>query len=90
MPSLKKKITLKNTLVMDKLSIIIEGWKNVLVGKNFDIQEAQRRAEICAKCPFMEERLGLAICTKCGCPLAAKTKSMRSTCPINKWNENGA
>lgn len=74
-----------------KLALIIEGWKNQATNKGFNIQEAQRRAEICAACPFftMESKtakvLNMPTCSKCGCVIAPKTKAMGSSCPIGKW-----
>lgn len=73
-----------------KLTDIIEAWKSLATGKGFNIQEAQRRAEICAACPFYNDTLkkvGMATCQKCGCVIAAKTKHMKSSCPIGKWTK---
>ena len=74
----------KQTITANLLAII-EGWKGVMSGKGFNIAEAQRRATICASCPHVRIPLQIPICSKCGCPLSAKTKSMKSSCPINNW-----
>lgn len=77
--------------MLSKLAQIIEGWKGLATNKGFNIQEAQRRAELCAACPFFDESshtakaLKMPTCSKCGCVIAAKTKSMTSACPIGKW-----
>jgi len=44
---------------------------------------AKSRANICAKCDSNVNNT----CKECGCPLYAKTRSMRETnkCDLNKW-----
>lgn len=80
---------------------IIEGWRNHLVPpkdlKEFITEVSEDRLSICAGCPFQSDnarvngqnifRMDLH-CTKCGCPLAAKTKSLSSKCPLYppKWD----
>lgn len=75
-------------LSMSKLVEIIEGWKNLATGNGFNIAEAQRRAELCVQCPFISHLTAMSnvpSCGKCGCVLAAKTRSMKSSCPIGTW-----
>lgn len=64
-----------------KVNEIFNGWKNV-VFKNPQVEKiAKARAEICASCKFnIRSR-----CSKCGCPLIAKTRSMQSHCPLKLW-----
>ena len=77
---------------------IVEGWRNYLIPpkemKEHIEQVAQERMEICKACPFMStnaKETGYTTfrtdehCTKCGCPLAAKTRSFSSACPMNFW-----
>lgn len=59
---------------------------------------ATQRASICSKCPFAQ-KTGLYsviidnktksiqgyMCTKCGCNLSAKVRSIDDRCPIKKW-----
>lgn len=71
---------------------IFNGYKNMLGQKDVSIEaEAERRLEICRNCPFNSRNNNSGRfrpdehCTKCGCTLAAKTRSMESSCPIGKW-----
>lgn len=65
------------------LTDIVEGWKNLFV-KDPDIEPiAKERAEVCSKCRYASRKE--VICTLCGCPLAAKTRTKKNTCPIGKW-----
>ena len=66
---------------MGKLQEIVAGWTNVLFTDPAVEVEALRRAQICAECPFNKNNK----CSSCGCPLVAKTRSMKSKCPENKW-----
>lgn len=66
---------------LKKFREITEGWKNVAF-ENPEVEKiANDRATICAGCPFSKA----GICTKCGCPLKAKTRSIQSKCPEGKW-----
>jgi hypothetical protein len=69
----------------DKISEISEGWKNLVFEDKLVEAEAKRRAEICGGCPKFEKKLGVPVCGACGCALAAKTRSMSSECPEDKW-----
>lgn len=47
---------------MSKVKHIIDGWSNYFQGSDpATLEEANRRAEICAKCPLMKKGLHLAI-----------------------------
>jgi uncharacterized paraquat-inducible protein A len=60
---------------------ILEGHWHTLFS-NEDIEAvASERLLICQGCEFFGETK----CLKCGCPLRAKTRSMRSKCPVDKW-----
>lgn len=64
-------------------------------------QTAMERANICALCPFAEKSKVISWlmpdnnlkqvqgykCSKCGCPLSTKVRSMTSKCPENKWRQ---
>lgn len=66
---------------LKKYREITEGWKN-LAFENPEVEKiAKDRATICADCPFSS----IGLCTKCGCPLKAKTRSLQSKCPEGKW-----
>ena len=72
---------------MSKLTNIIDGWLADIGAKSFNIEEATRRAQICAECPHNQEVLKLSLCEKCGCLLSKKTKAMQAECPIGKWGK---
>lgn len=66
---------------MSKLLNIIDGWKNV-IWENPRIEKlAMDRAVICGDCFYNVNNT----CTRCGCPLVAKTRSEYSKCPMSKW-----
>ncbi len=80
---------------MDKLSVILDGWKNYIFPSIAIKQMAEERAAICAPCEFSVETL-LHLpdktpiknlkCTMCGCPsLSAVVRAVDKTCPIGKW-----
>lgn len=63
------------------IKAIIEGhWHRLFSTEQIEAVAADRIA-VCQDCEFY----GGAKCIKCGCPLSAKTRSMRSKCPIDKW-----
>lgn len=76
-------------------SQIYEGWKNNLFPAN-DMKErireiSQQRMAICDACEWCSEnrpkkpRRFDKHCTHCGCVLAAKTRCLSCSCPIEKW-----
>jgi len=78
---------------MSKLDEIIEGWRNNLFPplekKEIIKTISEERMKICNECPFISTKHSSirpdVHCTKCGCTLAAKTKSLNSACPEKKW-----
>lgn len=67
---------------------ILEGFTNVgkeMIGMADEEVEsvAAERLAICHRCPFLSENKKR--CDSCGCILAAKTRSMESECPEEKW-----
>ena len=64
-----------------KVSEIFNGWKNVVFPNEHVEKIAKARASICGDCEYNVR----SRCTKCGCPLIAKTRSMQSHCPLKKW-----
>lgn len=67
----------------EKYSEIVEGWTN-WIWKNEEVEKvAQERAAICAGCDSNKNNT----CKECGCPLFAKTRSMKETnkCDLDKW-----
>lgn len=83
------------------LNEIIEGWKNVAFQNQQVDEIAVERAKICSGCdaPVLLPKFVFNIlkkkledtgmqeykCSDCGCPLAAKCRSLSSQCPRNKW-----
>ena len=68
---------------LQKLDEIQDGWKNV-IWKNEEVEMvAKERATVCAKCDDNVSN----VCKNCGCPLFAKTRSMKETnkCDLKKW-----
>lgn len=78
---------------MSKLGEITEGWKNNLTPESMldprILEVAKIRMAICQECEFISTKHKTirpdVHCTDCGCPLYAKTKSMQSACPREKW-----
>ena len=69
---------------MINLSEIIIGWKNYIV-KDPKIEIiAEKRMETCVKCDKLKRDNNR--CTVCGCYMVAKTRNLKSTCPLNKWD----
>ncbi len=66
----------------NKLKEIIDGWVNVAFPNPTAERLHRNRALICSQCKFNIKN----VCKKCGCPLIAKTRSAKSTCPLKKWN----
>lgn len=60
---------------------IFQGFKNLIFPKQEIEVLAEARLRICFNCPDRLENK----CGKCGCFLAAKTRSPQSKCPLNRW-----
>lgn len=84
---------------LEKLQHIVDGWTNLIIEDPVAEEIALHRASICASCPFAEEVSGLSMiavdnrtkqikgmkCSRCGCPLSAKVRSLNDHCPEGKW-----
>lgn len=68
---------------MSKFQEIISGWKNVLWSSPEVEKLAMDRALVCGDCIYNVHN----VCSKCSCPLVAKTRSEYSKCPMNKWEK---
>ena len=72
---------------------ILEGIKNKIFKKEHVEAEAAARFIICQQCPFLDE-VGKdctvintqPCCSKCGCSLSLKTRSLSSECPVGNWS----
>ena len=82
---------------MVQITNILNGWNNYFNKDAVVEKVANQRAEFCAKCPFAVESIftifvndelkeieGL-ICKRCNCPLSAKIRSIKETCPEKLW-----
>jgi len=75
--------------MINKALKIADGWKNVVksklgVSSEQDEKIFKARREICDACVHKSK---MDRCLKCGCPLVAKTRSLRedNECPIGLW-----
>lgn len=73
--------------MIKKAKEIAQGYGNLLksalgVSKEKDLEVFAARRKICNSC---EHRSNMNRCLVCGCPLAAKTKSLISNCPKGLW-----
>jgi hypothetical protein len=79
------------------LKEIIEAWYHKFNPTDEEKELADKRFEICLKCPSKKETLKgqewTIRCGECGCPLGAKTYSPKTylhkdgSCPLGKWKE---
>lgn len=85
-----------------KLQEITEGWTNYILYKlgleTLRVSRiAKKRSSICHTCDFNVN--GVCSTKKstivdgveiwgCGCPLEKKVRSMKSNCPLNKWQHD--
>jgi hypothetical protein len=72
---------------MTKIEKIAEGYSSLVrskIGLTTEEEETlfNARRAICRACPFGK---GGLLCSKCGCVLSAKTKSINSSCPEKHW-----
>ncbi len=83
-----------------KVAHILEGIKNSIFVREEVEKIAQTRLEICQVCPkssgnknkdfFDPGKYYSALrpddhCSECACNIHAKTRSLHTSCPINKW-----
>lgn len=80
-----------------KISNILNGWQNFLSKSEVTEQLAKERAGKCKECKhskhgdltaFIKDELieiQGSYCNLCKCPLSAKIRSEKETCPIQKW-----
>lgn len=74
-------------MIVSKFDEIVDGYKNLVksklgVSSEKDEEVFKARRNICNACT---EMTALDRCGICGCPLAAKTRSLKTNCPDNKW-----
>lgn len=71
---------------------IIEGIRNSIFSRQDVEIIASARMNVCDTCPHFDDK-GVSClvpgtqpcCSKCGCKLSWKTRSLSSECPISKW-----
>jgi len=76
-------------MVLKMIKEIVSGWWYYF-NENDSVEEvARKRMEICNGCQWHSSKMLTkrpdVHCTKCGCTLAAKTRSLESSCPLKKW-----
>jgi hypothetical protein len=83
---------MKNTLklIWDNRKQIIEGITNSVI-RNETVEEiAVLRFTICDDCPSKGTECAVKgtapCCNECGCSLGFKTRSLSSSCPLDKWD----
>ena len=71
---------------------ILEGIKNSIFKQEHIEEIAKERDQICQICPFIDRTGKTCIvlgtqpcCSKCGCSLHLKHRSLSSTCDDNRW-----
>jgi len=72
---------------MSRFQEIVNGYKNLVKSKlgissEKDEEVFTARRTICNACP---NKTNADTCGLCGCPLAAKTRSLITNCPDKKW-----
>lgn len=78
---------------MNKVSLIMEGWRNHLIPppsmKEFISLVSEERLSICNVCPHNSKNKNpeavFKTCTLCGCPLNTKSKALSGGCPDGRW-----
>ena len=71
---------------------ILEGVTNSLIRREAIEDAASLRYSICKQCPELKTNCNGMMsecCNICGCSLEFKTRSMKSSCPIDKWPSLG-
>lgn len=72
---------------MGQLSEIARGWANWVIQPAEVRAQALVRLNKCEVCPHRKDFVGIHYCSLCGCPLAVRTMSPKSSCPDDpsKW-----
>ena len=74
---------------MGKIKEISEGWANYILGREEEVSKL--RMKICNECEHHSKHHSTnrpdVHCFLCKCPLATKTRSLDSECPIKKWSK---
>ncbi|MBX2880907.1 MAG: hypothetical protein KTR32_13280 [Granulosicoccus sp.] len=64
-----------------KVSHVLNGWKNVVFRDHGIENLADQRSNICEQCTHNLKN----VCSVCGCPLVAKVRAVKATCPLQRW-----
>lgn len=75
-----------------KAQEILSGFRNLIFKTYYTERIASYRLSVCQRCPFMDRKGSSCwvpgtqpCCSKCGCSLQVKVRSMQSECPEKKW-----
>jgi hypothetical protein len=75
---------------MNKIKEIITAWMISFNPSEDEKILAEKRYEVCFTCPKRgNNKLGIEVCTECGCPLSKKifTLKEQDSCPLKKWSD---
>lgn len=72
---------------MSKIKAIVEGHTNLAKSKtnSSDGQVEELASQRLAVCNSCSKKTKTNRCSECGCYLPAKVRSLKSSCPLNKW-----
>lgn len=68
---------------MDKLSVIMDGWKNLIISNPVTEELAVKRMNTCLSCIHYKELTDR--CDICGCYMPAGVRAKEKKCPKGKW-----
>jgi hypothetical protein len=83
---------MKNTLklIWENRKQIVEGITNTIIRDETVEEIARLRFSICEECPSKGRKCAVKgtapCCNECGCSLNFKTRSLSSSCPLDKWD----
>lgn len=69
--------------MLDKFNEIYSGWKNYIFKSDEVEKIAINRLKICIECDKLNRKNNR--CGVCGCPISAKVRSLKSSCPLKFW-----
>jgi len=70
---------------METLRNIATAYYNLLKDKKYE--STDERIKICQNCEFSKYFVSVLYCQICNCPIAAKSRLEKNTCPKNKWSK---
>lgn len=79
-PSFSKKLRTASRAVKKMASQVNQS-------KTLKVEKTVRndRRDVCASCPFAQQKMMGTMCTQCGCNIKTKTIFATESCPLGKW-----